>query len=330
MTKRPKVLVPVLLIAAAVAWLLARGRAPEDDGLGASGTVEATDADLGFQAAGRVSSVEVVEGATVAEGDTLAFLDTRELEAQLEAARAQREAEEARLAELEAGARTQEIAAAEAAVRSAESRAGTAGGDAERARMLFDGGAVSRQALDRAQSEHELALAALEQAREHLALTREGPRPEALRAQRAQVAQAAAEVARAEATLANTVIVASFPGIVTRRHREPGESVTPGAPVLTLLDPTDRWVRIYVREDRIGQVRLGAPASIRSDSHPGRAYEGKVVFIGAQAEFTPRNVQTTEERTRLVYPVKVRISGDPEVHLKPGVPADVHIEVGGR
>ena len=142
-------------------------------------------------------------------------------------------------------------------------------------------------------------------------------------AQRAQVEQAAAQVTRAEAALANARVVAPFPGVVTVRHREPGEVVSPGAPVLSLLDPDDRWVRIYVREDQIGRVHIGMAARIVSDTWPDRVYDGEVVFVGSQAEFTPRNVQTPEERTKLVYPVKVRITGDPDFALKPGIPADV-------
>jgi HlyD family secretion protein len=113
------------------------------------------------------------------------------------------------------------------------------------------------------------------------------------------------------------------------RHREVGEAVSPGAPVLTLLDPDDRWVRIYVREDQMGLVRLGLGAEIASDTYPDRVYAGEVVFIGSEAEFTPRNVQTAEERIKLVYPVKVRITGDPDFELKPGIPADVTLLGGG-
>jgi HlyD family secretion protein len=130
-------------------------------------------------------------------------------------------------------------------------------------------------------------------------------------------------VERAEASLAYAVITAPLSGIVTARHREPGEAVQAGAPVLTVLDPNDRWVRIYIREDEIGAVRLGAAAEISSDTYPDRIYQGEVVFIGSEAEFTPRNVQTAEERIKLVYPVKVRITGDPDFELKPGIPADV-------
>ncbi|HZD06419.1 MAG TPA: HlyD family efflux transporter periplasmic adaptor subunit, partial [Longimicrobiales bacterium] len=163
-----------------------------------------------------------------------------------------------------------------------------------------------------------------------LELAREGPRREMIDAQAAVVEQARAGLERAEAALQDAVVEAPFAGVVTVRHREPGEIVPVGGPVLTLLDPDDRWVRIYVPEDRMGGVSLGQAATIRSDTWPDRTYGGEVVFIGSQAEFTPRNVQTPEERTRLVYPVKVRITGDPDFELKPGLPADVTLgEEGG-
>jgi HlyD family secretion protein len=114
--------------------------------------------------------------------------------------------------------------------------------------------------------------------------------------------------------------------VVSVRHREPGETVPAGAPVLTILNPEDRWVRIYVREDQIGAIGLGLGAAITSDTYPGRRYQGHVVFIASQAEFTPSNVQTAEERARLVYEVKVRITGDPRHELKNGLPADVRFE----
>ncbi len=330
MNKRVRILIPVLLVAVAVAgWLILRGDADRGGGLVASGTVEATDADLGFQAPGRVLTIGVREGDAVEAGAELARLETRELEANVAAARAQLEAVQARLTELEAGARPQELAAAEAAERSAAQRAAEAGRESERALTLFEGGAISRAALDRAETALDVAQAALDQAREQRGLLVEGPRTETIRAQRAAVGGARANVERAEAALANAIVTAPFAGVVTIRHREPGEAVTPGAPVLTLLDPNDRWVRIYIREDQIGQLQLGMAASIVSDTYRDRTYSGEVVFIGSEAEFTPRNVQTAEERTRLVYPVKVRITGDPGFELKPGIPADVTLEGGG-
>ena len=330
MNKRIRILVPLAVVGAVAAWYLTRGSSGAEGALDASGTVEATDADLGFQAPGRVVDIQAREGDAVTAGSELARLDTRELDASLGVAEAQVEAAEARLAELERGARSQEIATAEAAVRSAEQRADEARREAARARTLFQGGAVSRQALDQAETGLDMATSALDQVREQLAMVVEGPRVETIRAQRAALAQARANVTRVQAMLANAVITAPFDGVVTVRHREPGEAVAPGAPVVTLLDPEDRWVRIYIQEDRIGLVRLGMAAEISADTYPDRVYGGEVVFIGSEAEFTPRNVQTAEERTRLVYPVKVRITGDPRFELKPGIPADVALlDAGG-
>lgn len=324
MKKRLRIVVPVLVVLAALAaWLLLRGNGDDEGRIAASGTVEATEADLGFQVPGRVEEIAPQEGDAVAADAELARLDTDELVATRDAAAAQLSAAQARLSELQRGSRPQEVATAEAAVRSARQRAADARRDAERTQKLFDGGAVSRQALDKALTARDVADAALDQAEQALALVREGPRVETVHAQQAMVEQARANLARAEATLEDAVVRAPFAGRVTVRHREPGETVSPGAPVLTLLDPNDRWVRIYVREDEIGRVQLGMGAEITSDTYPDRIYHGEVVFIGSEAEFTPRNVQTTEERIKLVYPVKVRITDDADFQLKPGIPADV-------
>lgn len=323
MKNRIRPLILVLAAATAVVWYLRGTRDDAASVLRASGTVEATDADLGFQGAGRVLEVRVAEGAMVEEGSELARLDARERDAALDAAQAQLAAAEARLEELSRGARPQELATAEAAMRAAARRADEAARELERAQILHDGGAISQQDLDQAETRVELARAGRDQAEQTLALVREGPRAEQVAVQRALVEQAEANVARVSAALANTVIHAPFPGIVTVRHREPGEAVAPGMPVLTVLDPENRWVRIYVPGDEIGRVRLGMPAEIVSDTYPDRAYPGEVVFIADEAEFTPRNVQTAEDRTRLVYAVRVRITRDPEFVLKPGIPADV-------
>jgi HlyD family secretion protein len=152
-----------------------------------------------------------------------------------------------------------------------------------------------------------------------------GPRKERIEGARAQLAQAEAALRVADAQLANTTIRAPFDGVVTVRGREPGEIVPAGSAVVSLMNRDDRWVRIYVSESRIGAVRVGQPASITSDTFKGRSYPGLVVYISSEAEFTPKNVQTREERVKLVYAVKVRITGDPGYELKPGMPADVRL-----
>lgn len=317
----------VMVVAIVVVWLVAGRRANGADGIVASGTVEATEADLGFQYGGRIAEVRVREGDGVAAGDTLASLETNELMARLAATRAQHDAARALLVELERGARPEEVRQAEAAERAARERLEEAERLHARAVALEREGAVSRESLDQARTALEVARAQHASAREQLDLVQRGPRAERIEAQRAAVRQAEAAIAQAEASLTGAVIVAPFDGVVTVRHRQQGEAVGPGAPVLTVMDPSDRWVRIYVRQDLIGGVSIGQAAEILSDSDRTRTWPGGVTFIATQAEFTPRNVQTAEERVKLVYAVKVAVRDDPQLVLKPGVPADVRLVV---
>jgi HlyD family secretion protein len=171
-----------------------------------------------------------------------------------------------------------------------------------------------------------LAKAEYDRALEALGILQTGPRQERIAAQRAALAQAEAAVAQIDAALDFAIIRAPFDGLITVRHREPGETVGAGAPVLTLRNPDDRWVRIYVRADDVGRIAIGGSAQITGDAYPDRTYEGRVIFIASEAEFTPRNIQTTEERVKLVYRLKVQITGDPNFDLKPGLAADVRLE----
>ncbi len=304
-------------------------RAPEpDNGLAASGTVEATEAQLGFAAAGRIEEISVREGDRVASGDELSRLDRSEMTARRDEADSRIDSARALLRELERGSRTEEIAQAKAARDAAGKRVEDAARDLERSRTLHHGGAIPKEALDKAELSVELSQKELERAEEQLRLLEAGPRPERIEAQRAALAQAEASLRAIDAALDQMILHAPFDGLITVRHREPGEAVSLGAAVLTLMNPNDRWVRIYVREDRIGAVRVGAGAEIRCDTFPEKSYEGEVRFIASEAEFTPKNVQTAEERVRLVYAVEVRITSDPGGDLKPGMPADVRLDVG--
>jgi len=327
----PRVIVPALVAVVLLALVLrftvfAGG---EGDTIAASGTVEATEAQLGFQVPGRIESISVREGDRVTAGQELARLDVTELLARRAQAEAQVGASNAVLAELESGSRTEEVAQARAAAAAATDRHNDARRDLERTRQLFEGGAVSQEMLDKAQTAFEVTRAQADQAAQALQIVTTGPRRERIAAQRAMVAQAGAGLRQIDATIANATIRAPFDGVVSVRDREPGEVVGAGTPVLTVTNLDDRWVRIYVREDRIGAVRLGADATITADTYPDRTYRGRVEFIASEAEFTPRTVQTTEERVKLVYAVKVRVVGDSLVELRPGVPADVRLLDGG-
>lgn len=328
---KKKVVIPVVLLAAVAAgmtwWLTSRGEEGPASTLEASGTVEATEAQLGFPLGGRLVEVSVQEGDRVEAGAPVARLETAEMEARRRQAEAQIAAARARLEEMERGFRSEEIEQARAAAQAVEVRLEDARADLARSERLLQGGAVSRESYDKAQVRTEVAERELERAQEQLQLLRRGPRREQIAAQRALVAHAEATLEAVEATLADMAAEAPFAGRVTVRHRDPGEVLSPGAPVVTLTNLDDRWVRIYVREDKIGALRLGAPCTIRSDTYPDKEYRGRIRFIASEAEFTPKNVQTQEERVRLVYAVKVQVEGDAGYELKPGMPVDVWIDL---
>jgi len=323
MNRKRLIPVVVLLGASATAWFAFGRGAGDSAAVHASGTIEATDADLGFQAGGRIVAIGVQEGERVTAAQELARLDPVDLDARRAVAQAQLDAARAVLAEAERGARPEEVSAARAVELAARERMEEAERIYERTRTLEAGGAVSRESLEHARSALAVARAQHQQFAEQTRLIQRGARTERIDAQRAIVRQAEAAVAQVNAAATAIVINAPFAGIITVKHREAGEAVGPGAPVVTLMDPASRWVRIYVSEDAIGRVSIGQLAEIRSDSHPDRVFSGRVTQIASEAEFTPRNVQTPEERAKLVYAVKVSISGDTEIALKPGVPADV-------
>jgi HlyD family secretion protein len=320
----PIILVLLVILVTAFVMLRRNGNTGPFEG---SGTVEATESELGFTAAGRIDMVAVVEGDTVARGAELARLDQSELAARRDQAAATAASAEASLLELQRGSRPEELRQAEAAAQGAEFDAKTAERSAVRARELHAKQVLSDQELDQAENALGLARTREVQTREALRLAKAGPRKERVDAARANAAAANATVRALDATIANTVIHAPFPGVITVRQHHPGEIVQPGAPVLTLLDRTDRWVKVYVPETRIGSVHVGQAAHITTDTFPGRRYPGRVSYVSSEAEFTPKTVQTREERVKLVYAVKVRIEGDPSYELKPGMPADVGLEV---
>jgi HlyD family secretion protein len=268
----------------------------------------------------------VREGDRVTAGSELANLERSELMAQREMARAQMSAARALLSELTAGSRREDIAHARAALAVAVQQRDAAKRDVERLAPLAEQSLVSRQAFDHQRTDLGVAEGEVTKASEELQLLESGPRAERIAAQRAELAQASATVDRYDAMLAQAVLRAPFTGTVTVRHREPGEALSAGVPVLTVRNFDDRWVRIYVPGDEVGHLRLGQRAAITADADPDRRYGGTISYIASVAEFTPRNVQSTKDRVKLVYEVRVRITGDSTVDLKPGLPADVRFD----
>ena len=176
-----------------------------------------------------------------------------------------------------------------------------------------------------AQSQIGLAEAQLELAQMQYDLVVADPRPEEVTIMRAQVDLAEAQVALIDARIAQLTLVAPIDGVVTTRSINVGETATAGVSLLTISDLDTLKLVVYIPETQIGRVRLGAPVGISVDAYPTRTFTGEVVRIGREAEFTPRNVQTEEERVNLVFAVEIRIANE-DGALKPGMPADVVIE----
>jgi HlyD family secretion protein len=261
----------------------------------------------------------------------------------------------ARLEELEAGSRPQEIAAAEAAYQSAHADAKRLADDFDRYSGLYKKQLVSTQQYEAARTASQMADARERQAKEQLDLLKEGPRKEEIaqardayaqadqrytlvkigprrediEQARARLDQARQSLALAETRLGYATLVSPMSGVVLSKSTEPGEYVSAGTPIVTVADLKNVWLRAYVNETDLGRVKLGERVRATTDTYPGKAYEGRISFISSQAEFTPKSVQTEKVRVKLVYRIKIDIK-NPNMELKPGMPADAEILTGGK
>jgi len=270
----------------------------------------------------------VQEGQQVAVGDVIARLDDTDLAQEAAIRQAEVDTASAALAELEAGAREQEIAAAEATVRRAEAELAQQQRDHQRKKQLHERNVVSTQEYELAQLAYEVAVTKAREAQEQLALVQEGPRQERIQQARARLEQAKRAFELAQIRLGYAMLETPISGVILSEHIESGEYVVPGTPIVTVGALETVWLRAYINETDLGRVKLGQSATVTTDSYPDKTYEGRIAFIASDAEFTPKNVQTTEERVKLVYRVKIDIP-NAEMELKPGMPADAKIVLDG-
>jgi len=313
----------VLLLALAATWTVRRLDG-QDRTVEVTGTIEALQVDVSARITARIVERTVKEGEPVERGQRLVRLADEEPAADVRRAEAALGAAQAQLADLEAGARREEIEQARAALRSATVAREWAERELGRVRQLFAKELLAFQEVDRASNAFDAAQANEASAREKVALLEAGPRPDAVAAARSQVAEARAALALARARLVETRLDSPLTGIVLRKSLEVGETATPGVPILTLMDPDDLWLRAYVSETDLGRVRLGQGATLTVDAYPSRTFSGVVSEIASEAEFTPKNVQTKKERVNLVYRMKIAVRNTGGV-LKPGMPADARI-----
>jgi HlyD family secretion protein len=291
-----------------------------------SGNIEVTETNVGFKIPGRIMELAVDEGDTVKAGQFLARLDGAELASVVMQNKASLQEAMTKLSELKVGSRTQEIDRAQANVSAQAADLEKAKKDFERADILYKNGAISASQFDAALSAFNAKMAQYRSVQETSSLVKEGPRKEDIQAAEYRVQQVKAMVNTSEERLKDTALYAPISGVVIRKNVELGETLAAGAPALTIGDLQSPWVKVYVKEDRLGQVKLGQKAEVKVDSFKNKTYEGTVTFISSEAEFTPKNVQTEEERVKLVFGVKVKVKNE-NGELKPGMPADVRISL---
>ena len=306
---------------------LACARNGAKDVISASGTIETIEVNVASKVAGQLEERAVDEGARVRAGDKLAVIDHASLDIQLRQAEAGVDLARAQLVLLRNGARTEDIQQAEAALKQAQASLTVAADDARRMRELVKTGSVTPKQKEDADARLTVAEAQRNAAAEALKKTRTLARPEEIQAAEARLAQAQAAADLLKKTIADCTITAPVGGIVTHKALEAGELVTPGATIVTLSELDSVYVMIYVTEKELGRVRLGDAAEVKIDAFPDKAFSGRVTYISPEAEFTPKNIQTKEDRVKLVFGVKVEIENR-EGLLKPGLPADAVIRVG--
>ncbi len=289
----------------------------------ASGHVEATDVRISTKVGGTLESFPLLEGAAVSAGEEIARIDTVDIRLALDAAQSERNQAAAELRLREAGSRPEEISEAEALVARAEADLAGAVRDVERMQGLLDEGSGTVKARDDVVTRRDMAKSALRAAQERLRKLRAGFRREEIDAARARLSGAEARIAQIEQQMKDCVITSPVSGVMTEKLVEQGELLSAGAALAIVTDLTDAWLTIYVGEPDLGRIRIGQEAEVITDD--GQKRTGKISFVSPEAEFTPKNVQTRDERVKLVFKVKINLENSDGL-FKPGMPAEARIE----
>jgi HlyD family secretion protein len=329
--------IALLMISAAAIAAAACGDDESANALRVSGHVEATEVQVASEVGGRLVELRVAEGDRVKRGDLIARLDTRDTEIQLARARAERAAADAQLRLLQAGSRGEDIRQAQAQVEAGETEAAAAQAeltaaeaDLERFESRLRANAGSQKQRDDAKARADVAREhvrgaseRVRAAREGVARLRAGARPQEIDAARARVAGLDAQVASFEKSVKDAEVIAPVDGIVTTKVADQGEILAPRAPIVIVTDLDHAWANVFVPEPMIPRLKVGQSATVFTDAG-GQGLSGTVTFISPKAEFTPRNVQTADERSKLVYRIKVTVDNSQGV-LKQGMPVDAEL-----
>jgi len=327
-----KRVIPVLiLLAAAIAAgvyfypRLTRKPAPANR-LTLSGNIEAHESLVSFKVPGRIVELPVEEGQQVEPGALLARLEDADSRQKVRIDEAGVRVRESDLALTLAGTREQEVRAAQQSMIDARADLEQKKLDNDRARQLFAKDEISAQDRDQAATALKRAGAIFKAAEQRYNEAVEGSRKEDIEIARANLNQANANLGLSRVNLDYAVLHAPYAGVITVRQAELGEVVAPGSPVVTLADLDHIWLRAYIAETDLGSIHWGQEATVITDTYPGKQYHGRISFISSSAEFTPKSVQTYTERVTLVYRIKIDID-NPNRELKPGMPADAHLDL---
>lgn len=292
-----------------------------------AGTIEAVESTISSKVGGEILELLVNEGTQVKAGDLLAIIDHTDYELQYRQLAAGARAAEAQYLLLERGTRKEDLQQAEESLKQAEANLENAKQDFKRIENLFTSGSVSIKQMDDVKTRLELTQAQYNSAKQLVEKLRVGPRSEEIASAKARFEQASAQADALKKKINDCNVQSPIDGYVTKRLVEKGELVNLGTPLFRIADLSEMYIMVYLSETKLGLVKLGNKADIRIDSFPDKKFVGEVIFISPEAEFTPKNIQTKEERIKLVFGVKLKIP-NPDYVLKTGVPADVIIRTG--
>jgi HlyD family secretion protein len=311
----------IIAIFAAILSLIGCGNNNDGKTIEASGNIEATNVIVSSKVTGEIVSLNKDEGDLVKEGDTILVIDNELLTLQLNQAEAAVKGAEAQHELLKNGARQEDIKQAEEGLKQAEANYTVALKDRDRMQALFTGGTVTQKQLDDAVAKYDITNAQLKTSKENLHKVKNYARPEEIKQSQANLDKQEAGVKILQKNIRDSYVKSPVNGIIVKNFIEKGETVTQLSSLVKVSDLKKVELVIYVSEEELGKVKLGQRTDVKVDTYSNRTFHGKITFISPEAEFTPKNIQTKDERTKLVFAVKIEID-NPGMELKPGMPAD--------
>jgi HlyD family secretion protein len=313
-----------LIIISILTFVLISCNGNNNDRIKASGNIEATNIIVSSQVSGKVLQILKDEGDRVNKNDTVIIIDPETYKLKLEEAFAAKEAAQAQFNLLKEGARKEDVKQAEENLKQAQVTFNLSEQDKERMENLYKAKSITKKQYDDAMANYEINQARLKSAKENFEKVKNLARPEELKQAEANLKRTIANVNLIKKNLDDCYVTSPSSGFITKKFVEIGETAGMMSSLFQVADLSSVDLVIYVPETELGKVQLGQKAEITVDTYPDKSFNGKVIYISPQAEFTPKNIQTQEERTKLVFAVKIKID-NPEFELKDGMPADASI-----